>query len=308
MNVIKRKIYTLFHTPRIFMKKFESSFIFPILPDKLALKIQYKNRFLKNLDLENPKSFNEKLQWLKLYNRRLEYSTMVDKNAVKKYVASIIGEEYIIPTYGVWDNFDDINFDTLPNQFVLKCTHGSGDVVICKDKSQFDKKNARLKLNKSLKTNYYKISREWPYKNVKPQIIAEKLIGNGKDSLPDYKFMCFNGDVKCIFVCYGRFSKTGTHATLFDRGWNALPFELGYHNIENDVPKPQNYEKMITLSEKLSKNIPYVRVDFYEVDNQIYFGELTFFHGSGFEEITPIEWDYTLGSWIDLNTVQENEI
>ena len=189
------------HTPRIFMKKFTASPVFKILPDKMALKIMYKNAFLKAIDLKSPKTFNEKLQWLKLYNRDPEYTKMVDKYEAKKYVASVIGEEYIIPTYGVYNSFNEIDFDALPDQFVLKCTHGSGDVVVVKDKDSFDKAAAEKKLTKSLKTNYYKISREWPYKNVKPRIIAEMYLEDSCDShaddpsyepgLTDYKIFCF---------------------------------------------------------------------------------------------------------------------
>ena len=230
MNVIKRKLYTLTRTPRIFMKKFTSTPIFKYLPDKVALKIIYKNVFLKKLDLNDPKTFNEKLQWLKLYNRKPEYTKMVDKYEAKKYAAQIIGEEYIIPTYGVYNSFNEIDFDALPEQFVLKCTHGSGDVVIVKDKSAFDKSEAEKKLAKSLKTNYYKISREWPYKSVKPRIIAEMLLkescGNCNDSesagIKDYKFMCFNGKMEYVFVCSGRFDKEGLHSTFFDSNWNLM--------------------------------------------------------------------------------------
>lgn len=303
LSLVKRKINTMLHTPRIFMRKFQSSPLFKYLPDDVALKIMYKNVFLTKLDLKNPKTFNEKLQWLKLYNRKPEYSKMVDKYEAKKYVSSIIGENYIIPTLGVWEHFDDIDFDKLPNQFVLKCTHGSGDVFVVKDKSEFDVSDAKIKMEKSLSTNYYKISREWPYKNVQPRIIAEKFIQNnynGKEELNDYKFMCFNGKVKCSFVCSGRFTDRGLHVTFFDREWNVLPFKRDYPYEEKGLLKPKRYDEMLELSEKLSEELPFSRIDFYEVNGQIYFGEITLFPGGGFEAFQPEEWDYRLGSWLTL--------
>lgn len=305
MNVIKRKIHTLFNTPRIFMKKFQSTFLFSLLPDNLALKIQYKNIFLKDLDLDNPKTFNEKLQWLKLYNRKPEYSTMVDKYAVKEYVASIIGEEYIIPTYGVWDKFDDIDFDSLPEKFVLKCTHGSGDVIICKDKSRFDKNYAKQKINKSLKTNYYKIGREWPYKNVRPRIIAEKYMEDKETSeLRDYKFFCFDGISKSLFVATDR-QKNNEEVKFdfFDMEFKHLNFKQGHPNAATCPKKPKAFDEMRCLAEQLSKDIPHLRVDFYEVDGKVYFGELTFFHFGGFMAFNPEKWDYSFGDWIDLSGI-----
>lgn len=302
MNIIKRKFNTLVHTPRIFMKKFQRSFIFPLLPDKLALRIQYKNIFLKDLDLDNPKTFNEKLQWLKLYNRRPEYSTMVDKYAAKEYVASIIGEEYIIPTYGVWENFDDIDFDSLPEQFVLKCTHGSGDVVICKDKSNFDKKAACSKLKKSLKTNYYKISREWPYKNVKPRILAEKYMEDEKTAeLRDYKFFCFDGVAKALFVATDRQRENEeVKFDFFDVDFKHLDVKQGHPNAGICPEKPKTFEEMKRLAELLSNKIPQLRVDFYEVNEKAYFGELTFSHFGGFMPFNPEEWDEIMGNWINV--------
>lgn len=286
LSVIKRKVNTMLHTPRIFMKKIQSSPVFKYLPDELALKIQYKNIFLKDLDLENPKTFNEKLQWLKLYNRKPEYTKMVDKYEAKKYVASVIGEEYIIPTYGVWDSFDDIDFDKLPNQFVLKCTHGSGDVIVVKDKTKLDILSAKVKLEKSLKTNYYKISREWPYKDVKPRIIAEKYMEdeNTKD-LTDYKIYCFNGKCDYVMACIDRF-KGETKFIYFDREWNMQK------DFSNDgmqygdfikVKKPTNIDKMFHFASILSKDIPFVRIDFYECNDKLYFGEITFFPSGGFD-------------------------
>ena len=301
MSILKRKIKTLFSTKRIFWKKLTKTPFLRMLPDRYAISIIYHNVFGHPINLKNPKSFNEKLQWLKLYNRKPEYSKMVDKAAVKEYVAGIIGYEYIIPTLGVYDTFDSIDFDALPNQFVLKTTHGGGNtgVVICKDKASLDIISARIKLEKSLRTDTYIVGREWPYKNVKPRIIAEKYIEDQTGDLRDYKLMCFNGNVKCSFVCSNRSSNAGVQVTFFDRDWNILPFERE-HPHRTDITKPSNYETMVRLAEKLSKNIPFVRVDFYDVAGKVYFGELTFFPGGGFEKFQPEEWDYKLGSWLNL--------
>ena len=268
------------------MKKFASSPIFRLLPDKTALKIQYRNVFLKKLDLKNPQTFNEKLQWLKLYNRRPEYTKMVDKYEAKKYVASLIGEEHIIPTLGVYDSFDEIDFDALPDQFVLKCTHGSGDVVICRDKQTFDKDSAGAKLTKALKTDYYKIGREWPYKNVPHRIIAEPYMEDDKTKeLPDYKVYCLNGRCEYVMTCIGRFNG-GTKFLYFDRRWNLVK-EFSNHGMQYgdslNVDKPAQLEKMFEFAEVLSRHLPFVRADFYICNNQLYFGELTFFPSSGFD-------------------------
>ena len=275
--------------------------VFNWMSDKMFVKFMFRVRMKKKLDLKNPKTFNEKLNWLKLYDRKDIYTTMVDKYEVKKYIAEKIGEEYIIPTLGVWDRFDEIDFDSLPNQFVLKCTHDSGGLAICKNKADFDKEKARQKIEKSLSRNFFWHSREWPYKNVKPRIIAEQYMEDSETSeLRDYKFMCFNGEAKCSFVCSDRFTEDGLHVTFFDREWNVMPFERHYPHRKDGIKKPENYDKMLGLAEKLAQNIPFVRVDFYEVEGRIYFGELTFFPGAGLEEFTPEEWDYTLGSWIKL--------
>lgn len=270
------------------------------LNDEEYLKLKYKLVMGKELNLDNPKTFNEKLQWLKLYDRNSNYIKMVDKYEVKKYVSDILGQEYIIPTLGVWDKFDQIDFDKLPNQFVLKCTHDSGGIVICKNKDVFDKKQAQKIIEKSLSRNYFKSGREWPYKYVKPRIIAEKLLEDSSGDLKDYKLMCFNGKVKLTFVCSDRFSNKGLKVTFFDNEWNKLPFIRKYPSDNNIIKKPEKFNKMIELAEKLAVNIPFVRVDFYELDKIIYFGELTFFPGSGLEKFSPDKWDYILGDFINL--------
>lgn len=275
-------------------------------PEKV-LKKMFKTNIGYELDLNNPKTFNEKLQWLKLYNHNDVYTTMVDKYAVKEYVADKIGKKYIIPTLGVWNHFDEIDFNKLPKRFVLKCTHDCGSVILVKDKYFLDKAATKNKLESALRHNYYYSCYEWPYKNVPPKIIAETFmidVNNTKtldDDLTDYKFMCFHGEVKCIFTCTQRRSVDGLHVTFFDRDWNQLPFERHYPAAElGTIPKPKNLELMKALAERLSEHIPFVRVDFYEINGMVYFGELTFFPGAGFEEFSPVKYDYLLGSWIKL--------
>lgn len=271
------------------------------IPDKTYLKLKYKRRMRKKLDFKNPKTFNEKLQWLKLYDRNPKYTKFVDKYEVRKYIAEAMGEEYLIPILGVFDNFDDINFEKLPKQFVLKPNHTSGNVFICNDKSTIDYNMLKKEVNGWLKREYYWVHREYPYKYIKPKIICEELmIDESGTELKDYKFMCFNGQVKCLFVGLNRNSPTGLNVDFYDIDWNILPFERHYPKSNKKINKPKTFDKMIEFAEKLSKNIPFVRVDFYEVNGKLYFGELTFYPGSGYEEFTPESYDYLLGSWLDL--------
>lgn len=272
------------------------------MPDRTYLKLLFEARTGKKLNLDNPQTFNEKLQWLKLYNRKPIFTTMVDKCEAKKYVAERIGEEYIIPTLGVWDKFEDIDFDALPQQFVLKCTHDSGGLVVCRDKQQLDLESARKKINKSLKRNYYWHTREWPYKNVKPRIIAEQYMEDSvTNELRDYKFFCFNGKMKVMFIASERYNNTTeTRFDFFDRDFQHLDFRNGHPNADVPPAKPEKFEEMCVLAEKLSDNLPLLRVDFYEVDGKIYFGELTFSHWGGMMPFEPDEWDRKLGDWIEL--------
>ena len=260
------------------------------------LRVGYK------LNLDNPKTFNEKLQWLKLHNRKLIYTKMVDKVDAKEYVANIIGEEYIIPTLGVFDNVDDIDFEALPNQFVLKCTHDSGGIVVCDDKSQLNIEEAKRKLRRGLKMNYYHQNREWPYLNVKPRIIAEQyMVDESGYELKDYKFFCFDGKVELLFIATDRGSKTEeTKFDFFDADFNHLPFTNGHPNATRAIAKPKGFEKMKEIAAKLSKDHPHLRVDLYDINGKIYFGELTFYHWSGMTPFVPIEWDYKLGEMIKL--------
>lgn len=270
--------------------------------DRRYLEKLYRATFGKELNLENPQTFNEKLQWLKLYDRKPIYTTMVDKYAAKEYVADKIGGEYIIPTLGVWDKFDDIDFGALPDQFVLKCTHDSGGLAICKDKKTFDIEAARKKINRCLKRNYYYTFREWPYKDVKPRIIAEKyMVDESGYELKDYKIFCFDGQPKIMFIATDRANpEEETKFDFFDMEFNHLPFQNGHPNAKRAIMQPKGFEKMKELAAKLSAGIPQVRVDFYDIDGKVYFGELTFSHWSGFVPFDPEEWDYKLGSWIEL--------
>lgn len=270
--------------------------------DRNYLKLLYWDRFGKKLNLDNPQTFNEKLQWLKLYDRKPEYTKLVDKYEVKSIIAKEIGEKYIIPTIGVWNRFNDIDFNSLPNQFVLKCTHDSGGLVIVRDKSSMDIAYAKKKIEQSLKQNYYYSGREWPYKNIHPRIIAEKYMYTpNSQELNDYKFMCFNGKCQMCFTCTERYSSDDVKVTFFDLEWNELPFERHHKKSEVSIPKPRKLEKMIQLSEKLAKNIDFVRVDFYEIENEVYFGEMTFYPGSGLEPFQPEIWDKKMGEKIVLS-------
>lgn len=275
--------------------------ILSILPDKLYLQLKYFYRFHKFPDLKNPKTYNEKLQWLKLYDRRPIYTTMADKYEAKQYVASIIGDKYIVPTYGVWNKFEDIDFDSLPSQFVLKCTHDSGGVVICKDKNKLDIENAKEKINKSLNTNYYYHSREWPYKDIKPRIIAEKYIEDESGDLTDYKFFSFDGETKALYVATDRQSKEETKFDFYDDKFNHLDLVNSHPNSSKENKKPKQFDEMISLANKLSKGYPHIRADFYEVNGEIFFGELTFYHMSGFQPFYPEKWDYIFGEWLKLD-------
>lgn len=277
-------------------------YVFSFLPDKLYLKICYRMKIGKKLNIIEPSTFNEKMQWLKLYNRNPLYTTLVDKYKVREYVKDKTGEEYLIPMVGgPWERFEDIDFSALPEKFVLKCNHDSGSVIICKNKEKFNYENARKKLNRSLKHNFYYLGREWPYKNVKPLIVAEEYMQDIESGdLLDYKFLCFNGKVEYLFTCSERFSDDGLKVTFFDKNWNELPFERRYPKSNIEIDKPKNLDKMIKIAEKLSEDIPFVRVDLYENKNKVLFGEFTFFPGSGFEKFEPSSWDYNLGKLIRL--------
>ena len=270
------------------------------IPDRLYIQLLFFRHLHKRVNLEHPKAFNEKLQWLKLHDRNPEYTKMVDKYAVKQYVSEKIGSQFIIPTLGVWDNPEDIDFTNLPDRFVLKWNHDSGSIVICTDKSRLDREEAVNRLKSRQKFSGFWYAKEWPYKDVVPKVIAEKYIEDSSGYLNDYKLMCFNGKVRCSFVCTDRFSGDGLKVTFYDRSWNQMPFSRHYPVSDIPVPRPKNYDVLVHLAEKLSEGIPFVRVDFYDVNDRVYFGEMTFYPGSGLEEFDPEKWDYVLGSWLEL--------
>lgn len=284
--------------------------ILRILPfDKLYLKLLFRYRTGKKLNLKEPQTFNEKLQWLKLNDRKKTYTKMVEKYDAKEYVSNIIGKEYIIPTIGVYDKFDEIDFKNLPNQFVIKCTHDSGGIVICKNKKELDIESAKKKINKSLNKNFFYHGREWPYKNIKPRIIVEKFMKDDKySSMRDYKFFCFNGKPEIMYLSEGLEDHSTAGMSFFDMNFKLLPLKRkDYHELNYNVEKPKNFEKMKKFAEMLSKDIPHIRVDFYEINGKLFFGELTFYTCSGFVPFEPEEWDYKLGKMINLNGVKKNE-
>ena len=272
------------------------------MPDEEYLKRAFIVNMHYELDLDNPRTYNEKLQWLKLYNRNPIYTTMVDKVAVKDYVKSIIGEDYIIPTLGVYDKFNEIDFEKLPNSFVIKCAHDSGGIVICPNKENFDYTAAKKKIEKYQKRDFYLGWREWPYKNVPRRIIVEQYMEDKKTKeLRDYKFFTFNGKVKALFIASDRQNPNeDTKFDFFDESYNHLPIINGHPNANTLPERPKNFELMKELAEKLAVGIPHVRVDFYEIDGKVYFGEMTFFHWSGVVPFEPKEWDLIFGDWIQL--------
>ncbi len=281
------------------------------MPDTMYLKLLYKLLVGKRLNLKNPQTYNEKLQWLKIHDHNPLYTTMVDKYAVKKYVSEKIGAEYVIPTLGVWDNPEDVDFSILPNQFVLKTTFGGGgnDVVICKDKASLDVEATVKYMKGFMKQDSYRHLKEWPYKNVPRRVIAEKYMEeSGKASLTDYKVMCFNGVAKLIEYHEGRYTDNHTQ-DFYDRDWHKTAITQGSYGEMSDViaERPSKLEEMLILSEILAKDIPHVRVDWYLIDNHLYFGELTFFDGSGLVPWDNDSDDLLLGSWITLPVNNRNK-
>lgn len=274
------------------------------LSDVDFLKRKYKALMKKELNLDNPQMFNEKLQWLKLHDHNPEYTRIVDKITFKEFITEKIGSEYTVPTLGVWDNFDDIDFSKLPDKFVLKCNHDSGGLVICKDKSKLNKKKARRKINNSLKRNFYMQGREWPYNDVKPRILAEEFL-EMPDGITEYKLFSFNGRTEIVLVCKGVAHTEGRTNTFFDRDFNRIPVENVLKNQTEPEEKPAEYDKLLEIADKLSEGIPQVRVDFYIINGRIYLGEMTFYHNSGFAPFTPEEWDYKFGEYIDLEMIKK---
>lgn len=292
----------LIKNPRSFFTKVLRRWLL-FLPDKQYLQIVYRLRTGKNLNLKNPRSFNEKLQWLKLYDRKPEYTKMVDKFEAKQYVAGIIGEEYIIPTLGVWDKFEDIDFSQLPDKFVLKCTHDSGGLVMCTDKSKLDLIAARKKLNKCLRTNYYRTTKEWPYKDVKPRIIAEQYMTDEgiDDTLDDFKEHNFNGTPHFVLLCQDSIKTTGLTESFFTGAWEHIDVKSPHHrNAALETARPKELNEMLRVSEMLSKDIPLLRTDFYTINKKVFFGEFNFVPSNGFEEFEIDKYDGIIGNWLQL--------
>ena len=294
------KLYTITH-PKVLslaiLKK-----ISKYISDELYLRIKFYLTMGKVLHLKNPRTYNEKIQWLKLYGRTPETSSLCDKYAVKKIVSEKIGDKYVIPLIGVWDSPDEIDFDSLPNQFVLKCTQNSGKgMYVCKDKSKIDKSRILEGLREGLRQDYFLPSRDYCYKGIPHRIIAEEYREDFKTGeLRDYKFFCFDGDVKALFIASDRTKDVETKFDFFDENFNHLPFTNGHPNADVPPSKPICFKEMKKLASELSKGIPQVRVDFYEIRGKVYFVEMTFFHWSGMTPFVPEEWDYKFGSWIKL--------
>lgn len=300
-----RTVIRLIGTPLQLIPPLSKYGLFDWLPDKEYLKLLYRCKMGYSLELKNPLTFSDKLQWLKLHDRKPSYTAMVDKYEVRSFVADKLGEDYLVPIIGVWNKPKDIYFNSLPNRFVLKCTHDSGGVIVCKDISELNVKAAKRRLRKCIRRNFFFNGREWPYKHVKPRIIVEEYLSDGKnEDLLDYKFFCFSGVPVYCQVITGRNSvKT---MSFFDMNWSQQPFVRvskpgeTYPSSKEQIPKPVTFDKMKDAAERLSEGIPFVRVDFYEVQGKMYFGEITFYPASGFCAFEPKEWNFKLGEMIDL--------
>lgn len=275
-----------------------------LIPDKVYLSSMCYLIFGNRINWKKPATFSEKLQWLKVYNRKPEYTKLVDKFEVKKIVSDIIGEQYIIPNYGLWENVEDVDFDNLPNSFVIKCTHNSAvGLYICKNKENLDRVQVIKQLREGLRRNHYLKGREWPYKNVKPRIIAEKYIepASNTNDLTDYKWYCFDGVPKYCQVIQNRTNKETID--FFDTEWkhqNFIGLNPKANHAESIPSKPDNIKTQIDIARKLSKNIPFSRIDLYEVGGHTYFGEITFYPMSGFGKFSPEQFNLILGNMLKL--------
>lgn len=314
------RVKKIIHNPALLFLTLGQRGFFNWIPDEQYLKIAYRIKMGKMLDLNNPQTFNEKIQWLKLHDRRPEYTQMVDKIEAKKLVANAIGEEYIIPTLGVWNHFDEIDFDKLPDQFVLKCSHDSGGLVICRDKSKLDKEAARKKIESCLKHNFYWGQREWPYKNVKPRILAEKYMEDNKthdlrdyentvQGLVDYKFFCFDGSPKLLYISKGLEDHSTAEISFYSMTGEEEEFHRRDYKPYHNAILPDNFEKMKQLSERIARKVnnPFVRVDLYSINGKLFFSEITFSPCSGMLPFEPSSADLLLGRMIQLPNKTGNE-
>lgn len=269
-----------------------------LVPDKLYVKMIFRGKLGYKLNLKNPQTFNEKLNWFKIYNRQPLYTSLADKYAVKKYVADKIGEQYVVKNLGVWNSFDEIDFSSLPNQFVLKCTHDSSGALVCRDKSTFDMKAAKERVDFVMKMNYFYACREWPYKNIPHRIIADEFLDDGSGyELNDFKFWCFNGKPTYMYCTV---KAKDVYENFYDMDFNPVNIDHGFRRRDPEFEKPVAFELMKELAAKLSEGIPFVRIDFFYVNGKVYFGEFTFFDWAGLQPFNPYEQDLKLGKLIEL--------
>lgn len=298
MSQINRVI-RLLKRPHSIVKALGTRGLLNWMPDKIYLKLIYRAEVGGKLNLNSPSTYTEKLQWLKIYDRNPKYIEYVDKFKVRSIISDSIGGQHLIPLIGVYNSVEEIDWAKLPNQFVLKCTHGSHCNIICKDKGELDIELAKSKLNKWMKKSWYWFGREWVYKEIKPRIVCEQfMVDNSNEGLKDYKFLCFNGKAKSIFIAQGL--GKNRKSDFYDLNFQHIPVKQHNENSDSISERPINLKKMIELSEVLSKDIPHVRVDFYEINGKVYFGELTFYHFSGLRKFEPDSYDKLLGKWLKL--------
>ncbi len=309
-KIVSNKIYQAIRNPAVAIEYLAKKGCLRWMSDKVYVRILYKGNIGKKLNLSDPKTFNEKLQWLKLYDHKDIYTQLVDKFLVREFVKEKIGENYLIPLLGKWDKAEEIDIKSLPEQFVLKCNHDSGSIIVCREKDKFDLEDAKKKLSYRLKNGTYWYTREWPYKNVIPCIIAEKYMEDDQyHDLRDYKFLCFDGIPKVMYIATERMNPDKPTAfDFFDMEFNHLPVQQAHPNAERIPSKPINYNKMIEFAKILAKGFPHVRIDFYEINGEVYFGEMTFYHMGGISPFIPETWDYTFGSWLNLPDIENKQI
>ena len=298
------KLYSYVKNPKKILKYIEYKWLHTTYGKKMDDAEYVKKMFKLNmdyeLDLDNPKTFNEKLQWLKLFNRKEKYTAMVDKYLSKDIVSQIIGDKYVAKVYGVWNSVDEIDWDVLPEQFVLKTTHDCGGVIVCRDKGSLNLKECKRVLKQHMKREYFYHCREWPYKNTVPKIMAEELLKDGENNiLPVYKVFCFGGEPKIIQTIQND-KQINETIDYYDAEWNILKLKQNYPNSEKPLSKPKKLEEMLKLAQELSKDMAFIRVDFYTVNDEIFFSEFTFFSDAGFASFEPKEWDRKMGEWIVL--------
>lgn len=297
MSKIKTAL-RLLKNPYVFIVGLDRNGLTKWIPDEQFVKIAFRGMMGERLDLKNPKTFNEKLQWLKVYDHKEEYMGLVDKIQAKDLVGDIIGFQHIVPIYGKWESAFDIDFDQLPEQFVLKCNHDQGSVIIVENKYSINTKEIVRTLNYKLKHNAYYGTREYPYKNINPKVFAEEYLGS---DIIDYKFYCFNGEPKFLYCGQGLTEDHSLKIDFYDLDWNLMPFyRTDYHRLGN-IPKPIHLDEMLKIARMLSKDIPFVRIDLFEVGGNVYFSEFTLCPASGYMPFVPKEYDYIVGEWLRIS-------